>query len=192
MADDYTRDALLKEVRELRRQVRQLENVNQSNSKLKEQLSSLSDDYKKMNGINRELKAKCAKMENILMLGNTSTLSSLINQFAGFATPIMKQIAVEAHLAEFDKSECKLVADFAHYLSDLSIELQKIVALPTFVISDSASKKQLKQMLNRVKSSISNLGSSLDRFEPDQIRLLCSLMEELQTYLDSFQETSSS
>lgn len=191
MAEDYTRDALLKEVRELRHRVRQLENVDQSNLKLKEQLTSLSDDHKKINGVNRELKAKCAKMENILMLGNTSTLSSLINQFAGFTAPIMKQIAVEAHLAEFDKSERKLVADFVHYLNDLSIELQKIISLPTFVISDAASKKQLKQSLNRVKSSIQNLSSSLDRFEPDQIRIMCSLMDEVQKYLDSFQETSS-
>ena len=187
MSDDVSKEALLKEVRELRRKERQYSQIAQSNAKLTEQYQQMLEEQKKDKVLIRELKTKCLKMENILILGNTSTVATLINQFVGLGVPILKQIVVEVHLADFDKTERKNVAEFIQFLDDTSFELKKLLSFPSFAVSDSASKKQVKQIATNVKASLNNLVSSLERFESDQIRMIASELDEFLKFLDSFQ-----
>ncbi len=182
-----TDSALLQEVRDLRKKVKSAALMVQTNERLHSEISSLNETIRTLKGSNRELSSKCNRMRDILMLGNCSTLSLLIDEFIGFTTPMIQQIVLEAHIAEFDREVREKILSIIKFLSETCMEFQTILEMPTFQIETSSSKKQLKSRGDKICQSIERLNVAVDKFDESQIKLICTQYGELQKFLDSFQ-----
>lgn len=183
-------EAMRQEVRELRKKVKSLSSVGQTNERLQSELREANDSLKSLRGSNKELTSKCVRMRNILMLGNCSNLSLLVEQFIGFTTPMINQIVLEAHIAEFDKEVREKILQIIKYLTETAVEFQYIIELPTFQIETSSSKKQLKDKGDKIRQSIKRINSLSDTFDESQLKLLCTQYNEFQKLLDSTQNTA--
>lgn len=182
-----TEDALRQENRSLRKEVKSFKQVAQTNERLTSEIASLTETVRTLKGSNRELSAKCNRMKNILMLGNCSTLSLLIDEFIGFTTPMIQQIVLEAHLAEFDKEVREKILTIIKFLTETAGEFQTILEIPTFSIETSSSKKQLKTKGTKIRQSIERLDAISDSLDDSQIKLICTQFNEIQQFLDSFE-----
>ncbi len=179
-------EALLAEVRDLRKKVKDIDTMQQANDALKEKLQNVTEENRSLRGDVHEMHSQCNRMKNVLMLGNSSTLSLLIDEFVGFTNPMVKQIVLESHLVEFDKEERKKIQEIITYFTDTAMSFQQMLELPTFTLDSSASKKQLKRLGSSVTKSIKGINTKVETLDMMQVKLLCTQLSEIQQFLSSF------
>lgn len=185
-ASAATYESLLAEVRQLRKEKKTASQLAATNESLKNKVNTLTDEIRILKGERSEMSSTYNRMRNILMLGNSSTLELLIDEFVGFTTPQVRRIVLEAHLIEFDEEERRKLVEIIKYLNDSAIALQMMLESPSLSIDDSASKKQLKKLLGDMANSLKILSSKIDEYDQMQIKLLCSQFQEFQTFVNSF------
>lgn len=179
-------ESLLAEVRELRQSVKNLKQVLATNDSLRNKVTALNEEIKTLKGEHKEMSSSYNRMRNILMLGNCSTLSLLIDEYVGITTPMVRQIVLEAHLIEFDAEERQKLTEVISYINDSSIALQQMLESPTLSIEDSSSKKQLKKLILDTSKSVKLVSARLDEFDLTQIKLLSSQFQEFLNFVNSF------
>lgn len=87
------------------------------------------DDYNSIIRTGQRFKDENTKLKKIIAFGNISTLDMLIEEYTSKSKPLLKRIATEIQLTNYDSSQIKSLYDFIDYLDYVSDELSSFLAI---------------------------------------------------------------
>lgn len=116
-----------KRIRELEAKVKELES--QKVERITKTVIKPPDDYNNVIRNGKRLKDENLKLKKVIACGNISTLEMLIEEYTSKSKPMLKRIATEIQLTNYDVEQIKSIYDFINYLDYVRDELSSFVSI---------------------------------------------------------------
>ena len=175
-----------KEIRELKKHIAELEA--RGPVMMTRTIVKPPDDYNSIIKKGKKLEDDNLRLRKVIAYGNINTLEMLIEKYTAESKPMLKRIATEIQLTNYDSSQVKNLYDFIDYLDYVSDELASFLSIHEegrFVSSPRLRACQLAGMNICKKLSRKNAYSKV-RVEDEEMLnlLLVDFLGNLDNYLN--------
>lgn len=116
-----------KRIHALEAKIKELEN--QKVERITKTVIKPPDDYNNVIRNGQRLKDENLKLKKVIACGNISTLEMLIEEYTSKSKPMLKSIATEIQLTNYDVEQIKSIYEFINYLDYVRDELSSFVSI---------------------------------------------------------------
>lgn len=175
-----------KEIRELKKHIAELEA--RGPLMMTRTVVKPPDDYNSIIKKGQRLEDDNLKLKKIIAYGNINTLEMLIEKYTSESKPMLKRIATEIQLTNYDNSQVKNLYDFIDYLVFVADELSSFLSIHEegrFVVSPKLRACQLAATNICKKLGRKNAFSKVRLEDQEMLHLLLTdFLGNLDTYLN--------